>query len=99
MDFYRDDDQHFDGSPVEKGRFLTKGVKLLSDLAMKVTKKEEFGGIDLNSANLNLQIKRDGKGVPLPLTQQDMAQLVNIQGFVPVILEIKPATTSTNSSI
>jgi len=49
------------------------------------------GGIDLNSANMNLQIKRDGKGVPLPMAQQDMAQLSLIQGFVPVILEIKPA--------
>ena len=50
------------------------------------------GGIDLNSANLNLQIKRDGRGVPLPLAQQDMAQLSRIQGFEPVILEIKPAS-------
>jgi hypothetical protein len=49
------------------------------------------GGIDFNSANLNLQIKRDGKGVPLPWAQQDMEQLMNIEGFVPVILEIKPA--------
>jgi len=51
------------------------------------------GGIDLNSANLNLQIKRDGRGVPLPLAQQDMAQLNRIQGFDPVIMEIKPITT------
>ena len=50
------------------------------------------GGIDLNSANMAMVIKRDGKGVPLPLSQQDMAQLSRIQGFVPVILEIKPAT-------
>ena len=49
------------------------------------------GGIDLNSANLNLQIKRDGNGVPLPLIKQDMEQLNNIEGFVPVIIEIKPA--------
>lgn len=49
------------------------------------------GGIDLNGANLNLQIKRDGRGVPLPLNQQDMAQLNNIEGFVPEIIEIKPA--------
>ena len=49
------------------------------------------GGIDFNSANLNLQIKRDGKGVPLPLIQQDMDQLMQIPGFVPVIIEIKPA--------
>jgi len=49
------------------------------------------GGIDFNAANLNLQIKRDGRGVPLPLAQQDMAQLNSIQGFVPQIIEIKPA--------
>jgi CheY-like chemotaxis protein len=49
------------------------------------------GGIDFNSVNLNLQIKRDGKGVPLPLAQQDMAQLSRIQGFEPEIIEIKPA--------
>ena len=54
------------------------------DFAMK-------GGIDFNSSNLNLQIKRDGRGVPLPLAQQDMAQLSAIQGFEPEILEIKPA--------
>jgi len=55
------------------------------------TKEVEPGGIDLNSANLNLQIKRDSRGVPLPLAQQDMAQLSRIQGFDPVILEISPA--------
>jgi len=49
------------------------------------------GGIDFNSANLALQIKRDGKGVPLPLSQQDMAQLSAISGFEPQIIEIKPA--------
>ncbi len=58
------------------------------DAAMVALNK---GGIDFNSSNLNLQIKRDGKGVPLPFAQQDMAQINNIEGFVPVILEIKPA--------
>ena len=53
--------------------------------------EKEVGGIDFNSKNLDLQIKRDGKGVPLPLAQQDMAQLMQIQGFEPVIIEIKPA--------
>jgi hypothetical protein len=50
------------------------------------------GGIDFNSANLHLQIKRDGRGVPLPLLQQDWAQLSQIDGFVPTIIEIRPAT-------
>ncbi len=48
------------------------------------------GGIDLNTANLNLQIKRDGNGVPLPISQQDLEH-INIDGLVPVIMEIKPA--------
>jgi hypothetical protein len=37
-------------------------------------------------------IKRDGHGVPLPLNQQDLAQLANIQGLDPVILSITPAS-------
>ncbi len=55
--------------------------------------KETRGGIDLDSANLNLQIKRDGNGVPLPLSQQNMEQLQNIEGFVPVIINIVPVSS------
>ena len=51
------------------------------------------GGIDFNAANLNLQIKRDGKGVPLPISQQNLEN-IRIDGLVPVILEIKPAMNS-----
>jgi len=50
------------------------------------------GGIDFNSVNLDMMIKRDGKGVVLPLNQQDLAQLSNIEGLDPVILSIKPAS-------
>jgi HD superfamily phosphodiesterase len=50
------------------------------------------GGIDLNSANLNLHIKRDGKGMPI-LSKVDLAQLSNIEGLNPVILSIKPASS------
>ncbi len=49
------------------------------------------GGIDFNSANLDLYIKRNGAGIPLPLVQQDMAQLANIQDFTPEILSITSA--------
>jgi hypothetical protein len=51
----------------------------------------QLGGIDFNAANMNLLVKRDGRGVPLPLVQQDMGQLSRIQGFIPEIIEIKPA--------
>ncbi|MDE2231550.1 MAG: hypothetical protein KGJ95_05750 [Candidatus Omnitrophica bacterium] len=57
-------------------------------IAESLTKK---GGIDLNAANLNLFIKRDGSGVPLPWAQQDISLFKNIQGFVPQIVEIRPA--------
>jgi hypothetical protein len=40
---------------------------------------------------MNLLIKRNGRGVALPLIQQDMAQLSRIQGFDPEIIEIGPA--------
>jgi hypothetical protein len=53
------------------------------------------GGIDFNSANLNLKIKRDGNGVPLPIGQQDMASLSHLEGLEPVVLDIHPASMST----
>jgi len=49
----------------------------------------ELGGIALNSKLMSLQIKRDGNGVPLPISQQPLDQ-INIQGFVPQIISIKP---------
>jgi len=49
------------------------------------------GGIDFNTANLNMHIRRDGNGVPLPMGQQDMASLSHLQGLEPVILSIHPA--------
>ncbi len=48
------------------------------------------GGIDFNAAMLNLQIERDGAGVPLPISNQPIGEM-NIQGFVPVILNIETA--------
>ena len=71
-------------------------MERLKDYAMVEQGKKDaanlFGGIDLNSANLNIQIKRDGRGVPLPLAKQDMAQLNLIQGFEPKIIEIRAVT-------
>jgi hypothetical protein len=47
------------------------------------------GGIDLNPALLDLQIKRDGNGVPLPLPLQPIENM-HIDGFLPVIINIVP---------
>ncbi len=47
------------------------------------------GGIDFNSAALDLQIKRDDNGVPLALPQQTIENM-RIDGFYPVIINIAP---------
>ena len=49
------------------------------------------GGIDFNPDYLNLQIKRDGKGVALPLEQQNIST-IHINGLFPVIIEIIPVS-------
>ena len=49
------------------------------------------GGIDFDPSLLNLQIKRNGKGVPLPLPQQNL-ESINIEGLYPVIINMQPAT-------
>ncbi len=51
----------------------------------------DLGGIDFNAANFAMVIKRDGRGVPLPISQQDLARLAHLGGFVPRILDIRPA--------
>ena len=50
----------------------------------------EYGGIDLDPRNMDLQIRRDAAGVPLPLPQQDLEQ-IHIDGLYPVIFDIVPA--------
>jgi phosphomannomutase len=50
----------------------------------------ERGGIDFSSPLLNLQIKRDDNGVPLPLPQQPANLNVQIEGFIPVIINVTP---------
>ena len=82
--------QHMLSDPLGQGLnddFTIAGVEVRNQaMAAK-------GGIDLNSDNLDLQIKRDGKGVPLPLQFQDMEKLRGIEGFVPVIINIVPVVS------
>ncbi|MBI5025043.1 MAG: glucose-6-phosphate isomerase [Candidatus Omnitrophica bacterium] len=60
-------------------------------LLLGVSGQEEKGGIDLNPALLDLQIRRDGNGIPLPLLQQPIEHM-RIEGFIPVIINITPVT-------
>ncbi|MBZ0167421.1 MAG: hypothetical protein K8I00_11500, partial [Candidatus Omnitrophica bacterium] len=52
----------------------------------------EVGGIDLNPALLDLQIRRDESGIPLPLPQQPVDN-IHIQGIVPIIIQITPVNS------
>lgn len=47
------------------------------------------GGIDLNEDLLDMRIKRDGKGFPLAVKQQDL-EAFNILGLAPIIMRIIP---------
>lgn len=84
------DPPDYAGQPQERLRLAAEK----SDRAMAQVRQQATnpGGIDMNAANLNMLIKRDGKGVPLPIAQQDMAQLIRVPGFVPQIIEITPVT-------
>ena len=68
-------------------------VRVKNDAAMFSDSLQQKGGIDFNAANLDLKIKRDGSGVPLPFSQQDISSLNNLEGLEPVILDIRPATS------
>lgn len=68
-----------------------KDIVLIEDSAMNIQNIQRQGGIDLNAEHFDMQIKRDGKGMPLPFALQDIEMLKNISGFTPKILEIKPA--------
>ncbi len=70
---------------------LVKYVILNDDAAADTAESGKKGGIDLNSANLNLQIKRDGAGVPLPVKMQDLEN-IKIDGLIPEILLIQSVT-------
>ncbi|NTV29035.1 MAG: hypothetical protein HGA80_03025 [Candidatus Omnitrophica bacterium] len=74
--------------------YLTDVSRALTvDRAEKVADTGYKGGIDFAQSNLDMQIKRDGKGVPLPVGQQDLEN-IHIDGLVPVILNIIPAAGS-----
>jgi len=60
------------------------------DFVGEKNKKVEVGGIDLNPGLMDLQIKRDRNGMPLPLLQQQLILDMKIDGLVPVIINVTP---------
>ncbi len=73
---------------IEQGKSLDLSQDF--DSASTAT-KDTYGGINLNSELLDLQIKRDGNGIPLPLSEQPIEQM-KIEGFLPYIIQITPVT-------
>ena len=59
--------------------------------AEPIASQDHLGGINLNPALLDLQIKRDGKGIPLPINQQPIWNM-KIEGFIPVIINVTPVS-------
>ena len=51
------------------------------------------GGIDFAQSNLDMQIRRDGAGMVLPVSQQNLEN-IRIDGLVPEILSVQPAAGS-----
>ncbi len=66
------------------------GLPSASDQVVTTVPKD-VGGIDFDPSLLNLQIKRNGHGVPLPLPEQNIEN-INIDGLYPVIINMQPAT-------
>jgi len=73
---------------------ITQGKALgLPNIGQEASRNGETpktkGGIDLNPAFLDWQIKRDENGVALPVWQQPIDQL-NIGGIIPIIIRVRP---------
>lgn len=66
----------------------------LVNAASSTVSSSAVGGINFDPTLLNLQIKRNGQGVPLPLLQQNIEQ-INIQGLYPIIINIQPVNAQT----
>lgn len=68
------------GYDVEK---TDKGVRI---------KRTKVGGIDLNPVNLKMNVNKSGGGVEFNPVSDDALQDLNVNGFVPVIINVTPAT-------
>ncbi len=69
-----------------------QGMESLAQLNDNQIRK--VGGIDLSAERMDLKIKRDGNGVVLPVSDQDLQNL-KIDGLAPVILNVQPATPAS----
>jgi hypothetical protein len=64
----------------------------LTDRAMQAEKgqlqKNDYGGIDLNPANMDLRLKK-GQGIQFHIDPATLMELQNLKGLVPVITDVR----------
>ncbi|MBF0522969.1 MAG: NAD+ synthase [Candidatus Omnitrophica bacterium] len=75
----------YDSEQVEN--FINSVKQNSQDAAMASDTK---GGIDFDPSMMNLEIKKDAKGIPLPIYEQPLEEAIKIDGFSPLILAITP---------
>lgn len=83
-------DQVASSSPIYKRAMAAFDGAMSGDI-QATQNVEPVGGIDFSSELLDLQIKRDDLGVPLPFEQQQL-DTIKIEGFIPVIINVTPVT-------
>ena len=83
--------QDSDMANVDDAAALVDTRKAAPVLEETAVSNPPVGGIDLNPDLLDLQIKRDGKGIALPVAQQPIESM-KIEGFLPVIINVTPVT-------
>lgn len=71
--------------------FISRGDVVARQIDIKTARPSDVGGIDFNPSMLALDIRKDGRGVPLPLSQQPLMNLP-LDGFVPVVEDVQPVT-------
>ncbi|VAX37601.1 hypothetical protein MNBD_UNCLBAC01-1632 [hydrothermal vent metagenome] len=81
----------YGSEPNDPGLGEDRFKKILENIKTEVNASSALGvgGINLNPATLDLQIKRDANWVPLPMDQQPIFDM-KIDGFSPVIINVTP---------
>jgi hypothetical protein len=76
---------------IESHNKILKVLKVKRDAVMNYAGKlQKTGGIDLTTANMNLQTQNVGEGIKFHMDSAMLQQLQNAPGFVPVIISIQP---------
>lgn len=82
------------GEAIERAVLESQGtvldeIKPYLNVADSAMQADNPGGIDMNADHLELSIKRDGQGVPLPASLQNWSN-IRFSGLEPVIISIEP---------